>query len=336
MVKRIVCFSDRTAMRFIQFFRWELRNCELKNNIEKIGKSKIFTDELKKIAISVCKNNASILLVGEKGTGKSLFAEYIHYIGNNSVENFYSFNCKSFSDKREWNELINIINDCTFLSEQVTIFFNYVNQLPVELNENLVCLIKDSRFKNKNIRFIFSSDIPLEENVELGLFSKELYFLICNVLINVVPLRQRKEDIIPIAEYFFDLFKKIYNSEMEGFSDEAKSNLKDYFWSGNLLELKNAVERGFIFGKSSLIKSGDMALDFGQDSKSAEKDVLSEDFSDKSLKNALDSFKKAYVTKILEENDWNQTKAAKVLGIQRTYVIRLINELQIRNKQIIN
>lgn len=314
------------------FFRWELRNFELKNNIEKIGESKIFTEEMKKIAVSVSKNNASILLVGEKGTGKSLFAEYIHYLGNNSVENFYSFNCKSFSDELKWNELIGFINRFALVSNQITVFFNYVNQLPVEMNENLVFLIKDTRLKNKNIRFIFSSDVSLEENVETGVLSKELYYLIGNVLINIVPLRQRKEEIIPIAEYYFYEYKKLYNSEKEGFSDIAKNNIKNYFWYGNLLELKNAVERGFILGKSSLIKSDDMALNFGQNSESMKEDILSEEYSDKSLKNALDSFKKAYVTKILEENDWNQTKTAKVLGIQRTYVIRLINELQIRKK----
>ena len=100
--------------------------------------------------------------------------------------------------------------------------------------------------------------------------------------------------------------------------------MKNYFWPGNIAELKNAVERAFIVGEPPYIKTSNMALGSEGGLPSVETG------EDKTLKTAVNAFKKAYVTKILEENNWNQTKAAKVLGIQRTYVIRLIDELQIR------
>ena len=108
--------------------------------------------------------------------------------------------------------------------------------------------------------------------------------------------------------------------------------MQDYSWPGNIDELKNAVERAFIVGEPPFIKSTDMALGLGGGSTASGQELLqtAEVIQDKSLKTAVNAFKKAYVTKILEENNWNQTKAAKVLGIQRTYVIRLIDELQIR------
>jgi len=172
----------------------------------------------------------------------------------------------------------------------------------------------------------------LDEKIEQNLFSKDLYFLISNVLVNMIPLRQRKEDIPDIAGFFLNESRKLFSGEAEGFSETAKSDMISYFWAGNIAELKNAVERGVICANGPLIQSQDMALRIVNDSEFAQKVVLEGEAEDKSLKTALDSFKRAYLIKILEENNWNQTKTASVLGIQRTYVIRLINELQIRKK----
>ena len=142
----------------------------------------------------------------------------------------------------------------------------------------------------------------------------------------------RKEDIIPIANYYFGKLKAQSGLPFEGFSEEAKEVMLNYFWQGNVAELINAVERAFITGQPPFIKTADMALGSVNGSPESAGGVLetTDGVQDKTLKTAVNAFKKAYVTKILEENNWNQTKAAKVLGIQRTYVIRLIEELQIR------
>lgn len=302
------------------------------DRIELVGESSFILD-VKKISATVCNNNASILLLGEKGTGKKLLAKYIHLLGKNSAEDFYDFDCKSFSNNAEWSDFLKIISENTFLSSKITIFLSFVNQLSVELQNALVLLLKDTRAQHKNIRFIFSSTVMLENLVEQNVFSKDLYYLINSITINMVPLRQRKEDILLLAQYYFEFYKKYYASELKGFSENAKNDMLNCFWAGNVAELKNAVERGFIVCSSDFIKSQDLAItsnDSSDSKKIAESGVLEEELSDKTLKTALDSFKKAYLIKILEENNWNQTKTAKVLGIQRTYVIRLINELEIR------
>ena len=300
--------------------------------MESIAGSRIFTGEQEKIAGSVSKNNASVLLTGEKGTGKSLFAEYIHYLGNNSSVKFYSFDCKSFCEQTAWNELLKIVNECNFLSDHVTLYFNRVEKLPLEIQSKLVLLIKDSAAKNRNLRFIFSSEADLEERCEDCLFLKDLYFLISTVLINLIPLRQRKEHILEIAGYFLNQYKRKYSSDVQGFSESARNDMMNCFWTANVAELRNSVERGVLKAEDSFVQSQDLAILPNDVAKAAEETVLDGELSDKSLKNALDSFKKAYLIKILQENNWNQTKTAKVLGIQRTYIIRLINELQIRTK----
>lgn len=300
-------------------------DCGFISDIKKVSDTKIFTDELKRVAESVSNNNASVLISGERGIGKKLFAQYIHFLGKNPDTSFYCY-------QGNWNELIAIINNCNYLSEHITVFFNRIEQFSLELQENLVLLIKDSGFNHRNVRYIFSTEASLDEKVEQKLFSKDLFFLISNVLVNMIPLRQRKDDILALAEFFFMESKKLYSGNSDGFSEKAKSDMINYFWAGNIAELKNAVERGVICADGTLIQSQDMALKNVNDSEFARNIALENNNEDKTLKTALDSFKKAYLIKILEENNWNQTKTAKVLGIQRTYVIRLINELQIRKK----
>ena len=302
-----------------------LRNLEYCSADSLVGRSQ-FIQELKKISLVLCKNNASVLLKGEKGTGKRLFALLVHLQGKNNPEDFFELNCRVYSESetRQFFTLIAQLPSFEFLKK--TILISDIDSLSFELQEELVRLLKAVREERKNIRFVFSTEVNIEDKIEQGLFSSDLYCLISSVPVNMIPLRQRKEDIIPIANYFFTKLEAAYGVCFDGFTEEAIAVMNDYFWAGNVAELKNAVERAFIVGQPPYIKTSDMAL--GLENSGVE--TASGQDVDRSLKTAVNAFKKSYVTKILEENDWNQTKAAKVLGIQRTYVIRLIDELQIR------
>ena len=282
--------------------------------------------ELKKISLVVCKNNACVLLKGERGSGKRLFAKIVHIQGKNNPEDFFELNCRVYtaSEIEQFFSLVLQLPSLDFLGK--TIFISGVENLSIELQEKLLVLVKTIREEHRNIRFIFSTEVNIEDKIEQGLFLGDLYYTMSSVPVNVLPLRQRKEDIIPIASYFFGKLKAKTGRNFEGFSEEAKEMMASYFWPGNIAELKNAVERAFIMGEPPFIKTTDLALKTGNEGV-LEAGLTAED---KTLKTAVNAFKKAYVTKILEENNWNQTKTAKILGIQRTYVIRLIDELQIR------
>lgn len=290
--------------------------------------------ELKKISLVVCKNNACVLLKGERGSGKRLFARIVHLQGKNNPEDFFELNCRVYSagEIEQFFSLVMQLPSLDFLGK--TIFISGVENLSIELQEKLLVLVKTIREERRNIRFIFSTEVNIEDKIEQGLFLDDLYYTMSSVPVNVLPLRQRKEDIIPIAGYFFGKLKAQTGRNFEGFSEEAKEMMTSYFWPGNIAELKNAVERAFILGEPPFIKTADLALRTGNESGSKEsaRGILEagQAAEDKTLKTAVNAFKKAYVTKILEENNWNQTKTAKILGIQRTYVIRLIDELQIR------
>ncbi len=300
-----------------------MRNLEYGSVNSLAGQSQ-FVEELKKISATLCKNNASVLLKGEKGTGKRQFALLVHLQGKNNPEDFFEHNCRVYDSEEteQFFKLVSQLPSFDFLGK--TIFISYVDNLSAELQEKLLALLKSVREERKNIRFIFSTEVNIEDKIEQGLFSQDLYYLISSVPVNMIPLRQRKDDILPIANYYFAKLERVLGVGFKGFSEDAQEVMNNYFWPGNIAELKNAVERAFITGEAPYIKTSDMAIGSEASSTSV---AMGED---KSLKTAVNAFKKSYITKVLEENNWNQTKAAKVLGIQRTYVIRLIDELQIR------
>ena len=300
-----------------------MRNLEY-NSVNSLAGESQFVAELKKISMVLCKNNASVLLKGEKGTGKRQFALLVHLQGKNNPEDFFEHNCRVYSEHEteRFFDLVSQLPSFDFLGK--TIFISNVDNLSAVLQEKLLVLLRSTREEQKNLRFIFSTEVNLEDKIEQGVFSNDLYCLMSSVPVNMIPLRQRKDDILPIANYYFAKLSTMSGVGFKGFSEEALEVMKNYFWPGNIAELKNAVERAFIVGEPPYIKTSDMALGSEGGLPSVETG------EDKTLKTAVNAFKKAYVTKILEENNWNQTKAAKVLGIQRTYVIRLIDELQIR------
>ena len=177
----------------------------------------------------------------------------------------------------------------------------------------------------------------LEKMVQEGTFRQDLYYRLNVLPFHIPPLRDRKEDIEPLAFFFRRKFSVETKKNFTSFSDEALKLLFAYYWPGNVRELENTIERACVLGKPPVIRADDLRLHVAGSSNPSGKvceDVLYDvDVSDgdRTLKTAVNKFKKAYITRILEETSWNQTETGKILGIQRTYVSRLLNELHIRN-----
>jgi len=296
-----------------------------KNVTTFVGESS-FTKEIKTLIQTLSQNNASVLLIGERGTGKRLIAQHIHYSIAKSFGYFFEINCISFNQEQILVAFETVSKLITY-DQRITLFVSFVDEMSLNMQKSFLELINRTIQKGMNLKVICSVEDSLEGKVAEGKFLSELYYKLNTVTLNVLPLRQRKEDIIPIAENYLCAFSRKSGFNFESFSDDAKTAMLKHFWAGNADELINAVQRAFIVGKPPLIR--DVDLGFTNDN-AAVQTVVSGDADDKTLKTAIDLFKKEYITKILEECGWNQTKAAKILGIQRTYVIRLINELQIR------
>ena len=287
-----------------------------------------FAKEIGTLVQTLSKNNASVLLIGERGTGKRLIAQHIHYSSAGNSGYFFEINCRSFTEA-EILGAFETVSHLASYNQKVTLFVCLADKLTISLQKAFLELIKKVTEKSLNFRIISSVEKPLEENVSSGAFLSDLYCRLNSVVLNILPLRQRREDILPIAQSYLESFSKKSGLKFTAFSESAKAALISHFWQGNADELINAVQRAFIVGEPPLISESDLGFiaDAGDSAVSETVEGIGED---KTLKTAIDSFKKEYLTNILEENDWNQTKTAAVLGIQRTYVIRFMNELHIR------
>jgi Nif-specific regulatory protein len=294
--------------------------------------AEIFSSEIKRLIPILAQTTASVLLSGEKGTGKSWIASSIHQCSGNSQKNFFEINCKASGDEKSL-EVLAKIKELLIQNDnnvRCTLFVNCINLMKGGLQARLLDFLKEVLRTQKNVKLISSTEENLEEKIAAKTFAEELFYKINSVVLNVPPLRQRKDEISVLAEYYRKLYCSQTGYNFTGFGDGALSVLENYFFPGNIDELKNLIQHAFIVGELPVIKADDFGVQISSHfSESTAKDL---NLPDKSLKTALDAFKKEYVTKILEENGWNQTKTAKILGIQRTYVIRLINELHIQKK----
>ena len=310
--------------------------------------------DLVNVLEEVAKTNSSVLILGESGVGKELFAEQLHLKSTRSDKPFVRVNCAALSPLLLESELFghvkgaftNAVSDRAGRFEAAdggTIFLDEIGELPFDLQVKLLRVIQSKSFEkvgssetlSVDVRIIAATNRDLEAMVQEGIFRRDLYYRLNVLPLYVPPLRSRKEDIEPLSRLFLRKFSGETKKNFTGFSEDAIKVLYSYYWPGNIRELENTIERACVLGKPPLIRAEDFRLQIG--SVSSSKEVCDTDIydtgsmsEDRSLKAAVNRFKKAYITRILDEVSWNQTKACKILDVQRTYVSRLLNELHIR------
>ena len=312
-----------------------------------IAKSSVITD-LIDVVNQVAKTNSSVLILGESGVGKELFAEQIHLKSSRAKKPFVRVNCAALSPLLLESELFGHVKGAFTdaisnrkgrfeMADGGTIFLDEIGELPLDLQVKLLRVIQSKNFERVgssetitvDVRIVAATNRDIEKMVQEGSFRSDLYYRLNVLPIYVPPLRQRREDIEPLAMFFLRKFSVETKKHFINFSQQALEALYSYFWSGNVRELENTIERACVLGTPPTINVSDLRLNT---KKSTEDNYVSnvEEDEDKTLKTAINKFKKSYVTKILEQTSWNQTEAGKILGIQRTYVSRLINELGIK------
>lgn len=304
--------------------------------------------------------NSSVLITGESGVGKELFAEQVHLLSNRKDKPLVRVSCASLNPTLLESELFghvkgaytDAVSDTKGRFETAnggTLFLDEIGELPLNLQAKLLRVLQEKKFEkvgssetiSVDVRIIAATNRDLEQMIYEGSFRKDLYFRLNVLPIAVPPLRNRRDEILDLAVFFMN--KSETHKGFKGFSNEAKQAMLNYMWPGNIRELENTIERACIFGTPPFIKVDDLhlSIDKLKDSLKQESDEgkkslkvsLDTDYSlqeDKTLKTALNHFKREYLIKILNENGWNQTATAKILDIQRTYVSKLMNELGIR------
>ena len=295
--------------------------------------------DLLRIIDEVAGTDATVLITGESGVGKELFAERTH-IKSRGGGPFVRADCGAPSSL-----LAGRLSGYFEAADGGTIFLDEIGGLSLDSQAELLRLLQGRKFEMTgsggreaaNVRVIAATRRNLEQMVSDGVFRSDLYYRLNVVPLNIPPLRERKDDIEVLSSFFLERFGRETKKDFEGFSALAYRALHEYYWPGNVRELKNSVERACVLGKPPLIQADDLRIGAPLSTKPADSDFefknLASEFSegdDKSLRTALNRFKAAYLERILNETSWNQTEAARILGIQRTYVSRLLNELDMR------
>ena len=289
----------------------------------------------------LARTDSSVLILGESGSGKELFAEQIHLRSNRSEKPFIRVNCAALPDALLESELFGHVKGAFTdaqsdrrgrfeLADGGTIFLDEIGELPLALQAKMLRVLQSQTFERVgssqplrvDVRIIAATNRDIEQAVADGQFRRDLYYRLNVLPIYVPPLRERREDVPPLAQHFLIRFRRETNKSVTGFSSAAMEELLSYSWPGNVRELENAVERAVVVTGTEYIQPEDLALKSGGGMKE-------ERYVGKTLKDSVNLFKKHFIRQTLEDQGWNQTAAARVLGIQRTYLSRLIKELEI-------
>jgi len=308
---------------------------------ELIFQSEIIEEKLdivKKIAAST----SPILITGESGTGKELFAEQIHRYSDRSDRAFIRINCAAIPENLIESEFFghvkgaftDAVNDHVGrfqLADNGTIFLDEIGELPLSMQAKLLRIIQHGTFEKVgsnvtetvDVRIIAATNRKLNKEVSTSNFREDLFYRLNVLPLEIPSLKKRRDDILPLANHFLKRFNVKNNKNIQGFSSSSVEAMLSYAWPGNVRELENSVERAVIITTSDHIRPQDLLL---PDHNSSTEEL----YIDSSLKDAVTLFKKEFIQKTLEEHSGNQTETSDSLGIQRTYLSRLIKELDIK------
>jgi len=299
--------------------------------------TKKILDQADKIALS----NLPVLISGESGTGKELLAKRLYQKSKRGNKQFVSVNCAAIPDHLIESELFghvkgsftDAIRDKSGYFERAnlgTLFLDEVTELTPSVQGKLLRILQDGRFQRvgdevelvSDVRVIAATNRKLEAYVQAGKFRQDLFYRLAVLKIELPPLRERLDDITVLAEHFLNEYSAGKVEVPSSLSAEAINALLSYSWPGNVRELQNSLERAAIMGKGKKkITLNELALPDRED------DAV--EYVGRNLGNAMKLFKKNFIREVLKEHDANRTHAARALGIQRTYLSRIIKELNI-------
>lgn len=290
---------------------------------------------------------AKVMIYGESGTGKELIARAIHRISDRSEKPYIKINCASIPSELLESEFFGhkkgsftgALNDHEgkfIQADGGTLFLDEIGDMEMRLQSKLLRAVEDSEIEvigsNKtrhvDVRIICATNQNLKELVEKGKFREDLFHRLNVVSVRIPPLRERKEDIPPLVEYYIQRFNQDYNKKVEGINTRALGLLKSYSWPGNVRELKNLIEKTVIYSTNNTITFEDVINSFDENIiHQLEQNAEHKEFN--SLKEARQEFEKQYIKKILEEYGWRIQETASALGIDRTNLFKKMKSYEI-------
>ena len=304
------------------------------------------SDQMKKVlemVDRVAPTRSTVLLQGESGTGKELLAHRIHQLSSRRNETFLAVHCAALTETLLSSELFGHEKGAfTGASEKRvgrfelahggTLFLDEIAEIPVEMQVKLLRVLQEGEFERVggtktirvDVRLICATNKDLAQEVRRGRFREDLFYRINVILVKVPPLRERQEDVRPLAEYFIRSLSRINGKTIEGIEEEVYERLKTYPWPGNVRELKNVVERMVVLSQGGKLTLASLP----EDLRSGE-GILGMTEARPINSSNLQEMEKELIRVKLQEFRGNKSLAAKKLGISRRTLYRKIEEYQI-------
>jgi DNA-binding NtrC family response regulator len=305
-----------------------------------VGESAEMKDAID-LAKKAAASSATVLLLGESGTGKEIFARFIHNRSERKDRPFIAINSVGLSRELLESELFGHEQGAFTgahrrktgkieLAHGGTIFFDEIGDVSQELQAKLLRFLQEREFErvggvtpiSVDVRVIAATNRNLESSVKEGLFRADLYYRLNVVAINLPPLRERGEDIAPLAQYFLRKHSAAVRRNITGISEEAQRKLEAYDWPGNVRELANVIERAVVLGSGATITADDLP------SLIAARNLLPAS-NNLSYRDGVNAARKELVLKALSKTQGNRTAAAKLLGLESKYFLKLMKSLHI-------
>ena len=303
-----------------------------------IGKSKAL-EQVIDLAKKVAKTDSTVLLTGETGTGKEVFAQAIHENSNRVGKSFVALNCSTFSKEILESELFGhkqgaftgAIKDKKGFIEEAnggTLFLDEIGEMPLELQAKLLRVLEtneyipvgDSTPKKSNFRLIAATNRNLKTESENHNFRSDLYFRLNIFEISIPPLRERIKDISPLTAYFVKQFSEKINRKTLAIAPDFLQKLENYHWSGNVRELKNIIERSVILCNDEILTSAVLPYELQHQVDNTNKSLSA--FS-------MQSVEKLHIQKVMNYTKGNKAETARLLEIGIATLYRKLDEYRI-------
>jgi DNA-binding NtrC family response regulator len=307
---------------------------------EIVGNSRAIRDVLETVG-RVAASSSSVLIQGESGTGKELIALAIHQASPRRHKPIVSVNMAAIPPEMIEAELFGAargsytgsVTERKGYFEEAngsTLFLDEIGDAPLKvqvrllraLEERQITRVGETRPRKIDIRLIAATNSNLSRDIQSGKFRSDLFFRLSVVPIAVPPLRERVEDIEPIANHLLSRFARENRRSIRGFEPEALRTLRQYSWPGNVRELRNVVERAVVLAKGSLLTSSDLLLEQDGQARAEWHELL-----DQPLDGASAAFERRYFERLMQRADGNKTKAADLAGRDRSTIYTYLKKL---------
>lgn len=315
---------------------------QVRGNSSALKKTKRFTEK-------VAETDASVLIYGESGVGKELFAKAIHNMREKENAPYVAINCGAISSSLFESEIFGYEKGAfsgadskgkkgkAQLAKGGTLFLDEIGEMPLDMQVKFLRLLQEKTFYpvggtkeiKADFRVIAATNRNLTDLIKEGGFREDLFYRLNVVNINIPPLRERPEDIVELTHYFLYEMSIKYNKPIYGVSQNIMQSLLKHSWPGNIRELKNIVERMIIFSDNGNLNYESLPNELENNNASLSTQTLTTNNNPKTLQEQLENIERDIIIQQLKDVNGNKAKCASILGITRATLYNRINKLNI-------